>query len=384
MTTPETDEIRPGLEGVLAAVTQISLLDDQAEQIVIRGYDLIELATTVTYPDVAHLLIHGHLPDSAESEAFAARLQEAAPLPEGVSALLETFPSGMAAMDALRTGVSALAGWEDPAVLDDRSPTANRAKAERLLARAPAVAVGGWRTTQGRPQVAVVPGLSFSARFLQLIWDKEPDSDAEVAFDRILTCYAEHEMPNSTFAARVVASTWSDLYGSATAAVASLKGPLHGGANEAAVRLLLQLAAEGGVSHAAAGIRERLGRKERIMGFGHRVYRHRPDPRAELLNQDLPALAERKPDGPELLHISQVVTEVMYEETGLHPNTDFPIGLALYLLDVPIELDTPIFYCARLAGLTAHVIEEHEHGRLYRPRVRYEGPRDLHPASSRS
>lgn len=378
MSTPSAEQVRPGLEGVPAAVTSISLLDEEAEQIVVRGYDLIELAQRVHYPDVAHLLIHGRLPDAAGSQAFAARLAELAALPDGVTALLERFPSGMVAMDALRTGVSALAGWEDPELLDDRSPEANRHKAERLLARAPAVTVGGWRATRGLPQTTASPQGSFAARFLELIWGREPDPDAEDAFDRILTCYAEHEMPNSTFAARVVASSWCDLYGAATAAAASLKGSLHGGANEAAIKLLLGIAADGGEARAAEHIRERLARKERIMGFGHRVYRRRPDPRAELLGKDLPALSERRPDGPQLLRIAEIVTDVMREETGLHPNTDFPIGLALYLLDVPIELDTPIFYCARLAGIAAHVIEEHERGRLYRPRVVYDGPRGLH------
>jgi citrate synthase len=371
-------ELRPGLEGVPATATSVSVLDTEAEQIVVRGYDLIELAQRLAYPDVAHLLIHGHLPDRSEQEAFCRRLAQAALLPPGMENLLAALPSGIEAMDGLRTGISALAGWEDPSLLADRSPEADRAKAERLLARAPAVAAGAWRATTGRDPVRADPELGFAERFLHLVVGSVPDADAVRAFDRILTCYSEHELPNSTFAARVVASTWSDLYGAATAAVASLKGPLHGGANEASAHLLLELQAKGGVARAGAEIKERLSRGERIMGFGHRVYMRRPDPRAELLDEELPALAARRPDGEELLQIAEAVRTVMLEEKGLYPNTDFPIGIALYLLGIPIELDTPIFYCARVAGLMAHAIEEHAHGRLYRPRVSYQGPRGLH------
>ena len=199
----------------------------------------------------------------------------------------------------------------------------------------------------------------------------------------MLTCYAEHELANSTLAARVVASSLGDIYGAVTAATAALKGPLHGGANEEAARMFAAIHEHAGDPAPRPPRRTCLARLEageRVMGFGHRVYMHRADPRAVLLHDDLLALAERRPDAGPYVAAYERAVEVMQREKGLYPNADLPIGLILYLLDIPIELFTPIFLCARAAGLVAHVIEQHDHNRIYRPRVLYEGPFDLHPA----
>jgi citrate synthase len=189
-------------------------------------------------------------------------------------------------------------------------------------------------------------------------------------------------MPNSTFAARVIASTLSDIYGAATGAVASLKGHLHGGANEAVIDFILDIQGKGGPSHAKAYTMDKLAQRARIMGFGHRVYMKKYDPRALFLRDYIPQLAGRKPEGNDLGSIYRTVEEVMFREKGLYPNTDYPIGLLYYLLDIPIPLYTPIFLCSRGAGLVAHVIEQHEDNRLFRPRVIYTGGRGLTPPDS--
>jgi citrate synthase len=210
-----------------------------------------------------------------------------------------------------------------------------------------------------------------------MIYGRPADADTIAIFDRILICYAEHELANSTFTARIVASTYADIYAAIVAATAALKGPLHRRANDAAARMFAQIATPGGPAAAEPYLLERLAAKDRIMGFGHRVYMHRPDPRAELLKTDLDAIAARDPDAAMMVQTYEIVVAVMEREKGLHPNADLPIGLLLSLLGIPIDLFTPIFLCARSAGLLAHVIEQHEHNRLYRPRVRYTGRNDL-------
>lgn len=367
----------PGLEGVISNVTQLSYLDVDDEVILIRGYDLIDLARSLKYVDVAHLVMYGELPDEAASLALNDALMSQCELPEDAYRLLELLPKDTVVMDALRTGISFLAGYEAPDLLTDTSREANLAKGVRLLARAPAVAVNAYRALNGMDVVRPDPSLGFAENFLYMIRGVRPDAESLEGFDRILTCYVEHEMANSTFAARVIGSTLADVYGALTGAVASLKGPLHGGANEAAISMLLDIYHNGGEAAAEEYVMDQLRQRARIMGFGHRVYMRRYDPRALFLRDYIEALAERRPEGRELHAIYRTVEEVMLRERGLYPNADYPIALLFYLLDIPVPLDTPIFQCARIAGLVAHVIEQQEDNRLFRPRVQYEGPRGL-------
>lgn len=369
----------PGLEGVIATATSISYLDTEHEQIVLRGYDLMELARSKRYTEVAYLTLYGRLPEASEIATFEDRLRQEAELPEEVYRLLNLLPSRMHVMDAQRTVLSYLAGLEDPAELQDTSPEADLRKGVRVLARMPALTANAYRALRGLPRVRPDPSLGFSEGFLYMLVGTRPDPEAVRAFDLTLTCYIEHEMPNSTFAARVIASTLSDLYGALVGAAASLKGPLHGGANEAVAHMLLEILEAGGSARAEQYVLDRLRRGERIMGFGHRVYMRRPDPRAVFLREALPGLAGRRPEGEELLRIYGVVEAVMRREKGLHPNADYPVGLLYYLLGIPIELYTPIFLAARTAGLVAHVAEQHGDNRLFRPRVLYQGPRGLRP-----
>jgi len=369
----------PGLEGVIATTTRISYLDTEHEQIVLRGYDLIELARGKRYTEVAYLTLYGNLPSAEELASFEAQLREQAELPEVVYRLLDLLPARMHVMDAQRTVLSFLAGLEEPEALQDTSVEANLRRRIRVLAQMPAITANAYRALRGLPRVRPDPSLGFSDGFLYMLLGSRPDPEAVRVFDLTLTCYIEHEMPNSTFAARVIASTLSDLYGALVGAAASLKGPLHGGANEAVARMLVDILQHGGAEAAESYILERLRRGERIMGFGHRVYMRRYDPRALLMREFLPGLAGRRPEGEELVRIHRTVEEVMRREKGLYPNADYPAGLIYYLLGIPIELYTPIFLVSRTAGLVAHVVEQHAHNRLFRPRVLYEGPRGLRP-----
>ena len=369
----------PGLEGVIAADTRVSYLDVEHEEIVIKGYDLIELAQKLSYPDVAHLLIYGKLPTREDATTFCDALRKEGGLSKGMYEFLGLLPRSMNVMDALRTGVSFMAGYEDPDLLRNTSREANTQMGLQILAKAPAIVANAHRALNGQEFLQPDPDLGYAENFLYMIQGRHPDQVSREVFDRILTCYIEHEMPNSTFAARVIVSTLSDMYGAVVGAVASLKGPLHGGANEAAVQAILDIYQRGGVDGAEKVIMDKLAKKERIMGFGHRVYMRKYDPRAFLLKDYIGELADRIPEGRDLHSIYQTVEAVMLREKGLYPNMDYPVGLLLYLLQVPIPLFTPIFLCSRIAGLVAHVIEQHEDNRLYRPRVIYSGPRGLHP-----
>lgn len=376
MTTPTYS---PGLEGVIATDTAVSYLDVDIEQILVRGYDLIELAQNLCYTDVAYLVIYGELPTPSQAKEFCDRLAADADIPDDLYRLFDLMPKSTSAMDALRTGLSFLAGYEEPSLLLDNSHEANLEKGIRLLAKTPTICINSYRALNGMPFVRPNPELAYMENFLFMMRGEQPDAESLDAFDRIHMCYIEHEMPNSTFAARVIASTLSDMYGAMVGAVASLKGPLHGGANEAAIEFLLDINGVGGPSHAEAYTMGKLEQRARIMGFGHRVYMRKYDPRARFLMDYIPRLAERIPEGQDLASIYSTVEQVMYREKGLYPNTDYPIGLLYYLLGIPIPLYTPIFLAARTAGNVAHVLEQHDDNRLFRPRVIYSGGRGLTP-----
>jgi citrate synthase len=368
-----SDHYLPGLEHVIASETSISFLDVEKEEIVIRGYDLMELAEQMTYLDVVGLLLEGELPNETRRQGIESQIQAVYGLPPNVRAMLHLMPDRADMMDVLRTSISALASFDDE--LDDRSPEANGRKALRLLAKVPQIVAYGYRAITKQPLIEPDPKLSYTANFLYMITGTIP-SQVEVAiFDQSLIVYSEHELPNSTFAARVIASTQSDIYGALVGAVASLKGTLHGGANEAVMHMLLEAGSEDDLE---ALIRSKLARKERIMGFGHRVYMRKPDPRALLMKEALAKLAPACQQ-QELYDMCVRGENVMRTEKGLHPNLDYYAAPVYYLLGIPIELFTPVFLAARTVGISAHVMEQHANNRLFRPRVRYTGARDLHP-----
>ncbi|MEW9701667.1 citrate synthase [Paenibacillus sp. SI8] len=368
------ERLRPGLENVIASETDISFLDVEKEEIVLRGYDLIELARQVKYMDIAALLLDGELPSPEARRALEDKIKSEYEFPQSVLAILQLLPDHANLMDVLRTGISAIAAF-DPE-LDDRSREANTRKAIRLLAKVPQILANGYRATASLPFIEPRKDLSYTANFLYMITGHVPSQMEEEVFDQSLIVYSEHEMPNSTFAARVIASTQADIYGALTGAVASLKGTLHGGANEAVMLMLLEA---GSAEQLEAFMLKKLQQKQRIMGFGHRVYMKKPDPRAILMKEALANLSAAKCQ-PERYEMCVAGEKVMEREKQLYPNLDYYAAPVYHLLGIPIACFTPVFLAARTIGISAHVIEQHANNRLYRPRVLYNGPRDLHPS----
>lgn len=359
----------PGLEGVIAAETAISLLDTEQERIVIKGYDLIELSKQKDYLDMVHLLLGDKLPDQIEKANLEEKLRSNYQIPPEIIDILSLLPKQTHPMDGLRTGISVLAGFD--VSIDDRSLQINTNRAYDLLAKLPSIMVNSYRVLNKQKPVHPQQDLSYSANFLYMITGKVPSEQEVKTFDRSLLLYSEHEMPNSTFTARVIASTNSDLYGALTGAVASLKGNLHGGANEAVMHMLLEADS---VTAFEELLTKKLQQKEKIMGFGHRVYMNKMDPRALIMKESLKNLCEKKGDSL-LLEMCEAGEEIMKQEKGLYPNLDYYAAPVYWMLGIPIQLYTPIFFSARTVGLCAHVIEQHQNNRLFRPRVNYIGER---------
>ncbi|WP_312753607.1 citrate synthase [Rummeliibacillus suwonensis] len=359
----------PGLDGVIAAETKISVLDTVESQIIIRGYDLIDLSKKYTYLDIVNLLLLGQLPSKDEKVALENKLKANYAIPYEIIDIFKLLPKDTHPMDGLRTGISSLAGF-DPKI-DDRSFHTNLERAYKLLGSMPNIVANSYRVLNNQEVVEPDASLSYSANFYYMITGKKPTKTEEEIFDQSLILYSEHEMPNSTFTARVIASTQSDLYGALTGAVASLKGNLHGGANEAVMHMLLEAKTVEGFEKL---LKSKLAKKEKIMGFGHRVYMKKMDPRALIMKQALRKLCDAK--GDDLLYrMGEAGEAIMKEEKGLYPNLDYYAAPVYYMLGLPIELYTPIFFSSRTAGLCAHVIEQHENNRLFRPRVIYTGER---------
>ncbi|GAA0447790.1 citrate synthase [Lentibacillus halophilus] len=364
------DAFVPGLEGVIASETAISLLDTEQEQIIIRGHDLIDLSAQKTYADLVYLLLEGTLPSDAERQAVEETLKANYKVPDTVTDILQLLPKGTHPMDGQRTAISVSAGYDT--TLDDRSLEANKKRAYDILGQLPAITVNSYRILNQMEPIDPDPTLPYSANFLYMITGKQPTALEASIFDRSLLLYSEHEMPNSTFTSRVIASTHSDMYGALTGAVASLKGDLHGGANEAVMTMLRDAESVDGFVHR---LQEKLKRKEKIMGFGHRVYMKKMDPRALKMKESLKQLCDQQGDSL-LLDMCEAGEELMAQEKGLYPNLDYYAAPVYWMLGVPIPLYTPIFFSSRTAGLCAHILEQHENNRLFRPRVKYTGERN--------
>ncbi|HUY31884.1 MAG TPA: citrate/2-methylcitrate synthase [Pirellulales bacterium] len=360
-----TDEVySPGLEGVLAGETAISTLQGGLQY---RGYAVEELATHATFEEVAFLLLHGELPNSLELSTFRRRLGAAEAVPSQVFAALRTIPPAAPLMDVMRTGASLLAHWDKDTT--DNSHQANVSKAERLLAQLPVLMAARQRLLAGKEPVPSDAGRSLAANVLWMLNRRPPSERAVKAMDVSLILYAEHEYNASTFTARVVASTLSDLHSSVVAAIGALKGPLHGGANERVLEVLREV---GTADKAEAWIREALAHKRRIMGFGHRVYKT-GDPRATYLKTLCGELA-KETGHDDMERMAEVIETVVRTEKKLPPNLDWPSARLYHYLDLPVELYTPLFVISRVAGWSAHVIEQLDDNRLIRPRSRYTGP----------
>jgi citrate synthase len=359
-----TEVYSPGLEGVIAGETAISTV---AGGLRYRGYPVGELVEKATFDEVAYLLLHGELPTGQQLADFQKRVSTARCLPGPLINLLGAIPRNASTMDVLRSGVSILAHFD--ADTDDLSHAANLRKAERLLGEIPVAIAVQYRLSKGEPPIAARPDLGHAANFLYMLRGKEPSAADARALDVSLILYAEHEFNASTFTARVVCSTESDLHSSIVAAIGALKGRLHGGANEKVMELLQQT---GGPANAEKWVRELLARKERIMGFGHRVYKT-GDVRAGILKAYARKTAEAS-GSLQWEETSEIIERVLGAEKQLFPNLDWPAGRLFHALGLEIPLYTPIFVMSRVAGWSAHFIEQAEHNRLIRPRGRYIGP----------
>jgi citrate synthase len=364
-----TTTIKPaGLEGVIAAESEICFIDGEAGILSYRGYNIHTLADNATFEEVIFLLWHGRLPTRAELEQLRAVLAGNRPIPQPVTEFLGRVGEA-SPMDVLRTAVSML-GLYDP-LADDSSAEASVRKAEKLMAQTATIVTTFDRLRKQQPVIPGDPALGFSANFLYTLTGKRPDDVMEHAFDVAMTLHADHEFNASTFAARVTAATLSDIYSSVTSAIGALKGPLHGGANQDVIRLLLHAGSE---ANALKLVRERLGLKVKIPGFGHRVY-HTEDPRAthlRILSEEL----GRRTGHLKLYEISREIEQSVKEQKGLNANVDFYSASTYYSLGIPIDLFTPVFAVSRMSGWTAHTLEQYRNNRLIRPRADYKGEQD--------
>ncbi len=361
--------VQRGLEDVIALESQICFIDGKQGRLIYRGYDIRDLAARSTFEEVAYLLWYGHLPSPAELTELRARLATLRRVPEALGETIDRMPKTAHPMDVLRTAVSAL-GISEP---EEAGPGASAiGGAQRLTALIPAILGRFHRRRTGGKPLSPRPELSHAAYLVEALVGRAPTELEARAIDVALILHADHELNASAFAARVTASTLSDLYSAVTSAVGTLKGPLHGGANERVMELLDEIRT---VDRVEEVVRAKLARRERVMGFGHRVYKVE-DPRATILRDWSRRVGEEKRD----LHYFDLLRrleEVVHREKGLYPNVDLYSGAVYSLLGIPHDLFTPIFAASRIAGWTAHVLEEYQDLRLIRPTARYVGPVDL-------
>ncbi len=400
----EIENYSPGLEGVIAGVSSLSHIDTEHNVLTYRGYNVHDLCDHATFEEVAYLLLYGELPVREQLVEFADWLGSERDVPQVVYDVLGCLPADADPMDWLKIAVATVALY-DPAQLArpelgggglagggatharsaNRGPAppefgaggahdANLAKAVRLTARMPALVANGWRVLHGQAPTPPDPSLGTAALFLHLLTGEEPDPYAVKVLNTTLILYAEHGFNASTFAARVTVSTLSDLYSGVVSAIGALKGPLHGGANEEVMKMLLEI---GEPDNAEPWLRRKLTKtpdnpRPRVMGFGHREYK-KGDQRAQIV-RDYTRELGRRLDNERWSRISDVLERIMLEEKGLYPNLDFPVSPAYYLMGLPIPLYTPIFVVSRVVGWSAHIIEQLDNNRIIRPTNLYQGP----------
>jgi citrate synthase len=363
------EKTKGGLEDVVATSSAICYLDGDRGVLAYCGYDIHDLAQSATFEEVCFLLWHRRLPTRAELGDLQSQLAAARPLKESIIRLMRSLPT-VNGMDALRTVTSALAHYESD--VEETSPDAQYRKAVRLTAQVGSIVATWGRLQAGGGPIAPDPAMGHAANFLYMLTGERPNSTAIRAFDIALTLHADHELNASTFAARVAAATLTDIYSAVVAAIGTLKGPLHGGANAEVMKMLLELGQTASGDRVDDVIRGKLARKEKIPGFGHRVYKTE-DPRATHLRQMSRELGKRS-GNTAWFDMSQRIEALVKGEKKLNPNVDFYSASTYYALGVPIDLYTPIFAVSRISGWTAHVLEQYANNRLIRPRADYTGP----------
>jgi citrate synthase len=366
-----TDAAKPkaGLEDVVAASSAICYLDGDRGVLAYYGYDIHDLARGASFEEVCHLLWHGRLPNRGELGDLKSQLAAARAVPEPILRLMKQLPSSDG-MDAVRTLTSALGQYDPDA--GDNSQSANDRKAIRLTAQLGSIVATCGRMQAGGGPIAPDPALGHAANFLYMLTGTRPNALSAHAFDVALVLHADHELNASTFAARVAAATLTDMYSAIVAAIGTLKGPLHGGANADVMRLLIEIGPDAPPERIDDVIRGKLAKKIKIPGFGHRVYRTE-DPRATHLRRMSKELGERA-GNTRWFEMSQRIESLVKGEKKLNPNVDFYSASTYYTLGIPIDLFTPIFAVSRVSGWTAHCLEQYANNRLIRPRTDYIGP----------
>jgi len=361
--------IAKGLEGIVANSTSLSDVLGQEGVLIYAGYNINELAGKATYEEVVHLLWHGSLPDRKQLDELKSRLANERELPEGVVKFLQSAPAKANPMDVIRTAISMLGLYDNELNEEDARDGADHRRAISITAKIGVIAAYFHRSRQGLSLPPVRKDLGEAAHFLYLLNGEEPSAEAVKTLDVAYVLHADHGMNASTFSARVTIATLSDIYSAITSAIGTLKGPLHGGANEGVIHMLQEIGSEDKVD---AWVEEQLAQKKKIMGIGHRVYKVL-DPRAPHLRTMAVKLSEELGE-PKWIRMSERIAAIMKEKKGLNANVDFYSATVYYSLGIPTDMFTPIFAVARTSGWTAHVLEQLADNRLYRPLSEYVGP----------
>ncbi|MSP78837.1 MAG: citrate (Si)-synthase [Dehalococcoidia bacterium] len=371
MTTTGGVELKRGLNGVYLDNTLISYIDGNIGKLLYRGYDIHDLAEKSTFEEVLYLLMYGSLPTKDQLQKHEAFMRENRAVPPQIFQVVELTKEAHP-MDVLRTAVSALSAFDKE--VDDFSPDATRRKGLRLTGQAATILAGLFRIRKGLKPVPPSKTLNHAGNFLYMMFDKNPDPDEMKLMDVDFILHTDHSTNASAFAARVTASTLADLHCAVVSGIATLKGPLHGGAAEAVMKMSMDI---GKPERAEEYVKELISRGGRIMGFGHRVYRAE-DPRAQHLRERARVLGERRGQ-PEWFQILQAVVKAMepYQKRGIFVNVDFYAGAVYHLLNIPEDLFIPIFALGRIPGYAVQVLEQFEHNQLIRPLLNYIGPMDL-------
>lgn len=372
MSATTYENYSPGLQGVIAGISSISKITSATARLEYRGYNVHDLAEKGSFEQTAFLLLKGHLPTQAELDAFNKTLGEERACPKNVIDAFRLLAPGTHPMDALKVAYSMLGAYDSDYNADPIDHEANVRKAVRILAKAPTLVAAAYRISQGKEPIEPDPSIRTAANFLYMLHGERQDDYTEMVLDASLTLYAEHTYNASTFACRVTVATLSDLYSGIVTGIGTLKGPLHGGANEEAMKMLQQI---GTPENAEPWLRKALANKDKIMGFGHREYKN-GDSRAMYLTQVAKEIGRRK-GNTKWGEIADILEKIMLDEKNIQPNVDFPAAYAYYLLGIPIELYTPIFVMARISGWSAHAIEQLDNNRLIRPTNIYEGDENL-------
>jgi 2-methylcitrate synthase len=360
-------EVKRGLAGVIADTSAVSVVDEESGSLLYRGYPVPELATSCSFEEVAYLIWHGELPTATQLEEFEEEERSRRQVPAELSKALSGLSLTCHPMDVLRTAVSYL-GAQDPTE-DDLSNGAELEQSLDLWAKLPTIVAAEQRRRNGQPPIAPDPKLSFCENFFHMCTGQVPDKEVVRGFEVSMVLYAEHGFNASTFTARVITSTLSDLYSAVTGAIGALKGPLHGGANEAVMGIFSELTSPDQVDGWLTGT---LASGQKVMGFGHRVYKH-GDSRVPTMRASLERLADMSDQGRQLMAVYDALERAMSESKGLYPNLDYATGPAYYLMGFDIPTFTPIFVMSRITGWTAHVIEQRANNALIRPLSAYVG-----------